>query len=163
MVCYKRECEGEVNTLTPLFESTGIKTDRKMVGKKEGASYLHSVAYSLLNERNLGQSSGVTWRGGGRGKCGWLVHRLFVPKRPTCVREIWRRILVWIKPTLEVDHWGQPALGSHTPVKRRERNLNSKNPSKITTTQTLFLLHLLTIGKLYVFNERETVKVLFHR
>ena len=28
VVCYKKESEGEVNTLTPLFESTGIKTDR---------------------------------------------------------------------------------------------------------------------------------------
>ena len=27
-VCYKRESKGEVNTLTPLFESTGIRTDR---------------------------------------------------------------------------------------------------------------------------------------
>ena len=27
VVCYKRESEGEVNILTPLFESTGIKTD----------------------------------------------------------------------------------------------------------------------------------------
>ena len=28
VVCYKREREGEANTLIPLFESTGSKTDR---------------------------------------------------------------------------------------------------------------------------------------
>ena len=32
------------------------------------ASYLHTVPFSLLNERSLGQSSGVTRRVGGRGK-----------------------------------------------------------------------------------------------
>ena len=27
VVCYETEREGEINTLTPLFESTGIKID----------------------------------------------------------------------------------------------------------------------------------------
>ena len=53
----QRQREGEVNTLTPLFELTGIKTDHR--GKK-GSSYLQSMPFSLLNERSQGQSSGVT-------------------------------------------------------------------------------------------------------
>ena len=38
-----------------------------MVGERR-SSYLHSVPWSLLNERSLGQSSGMTWQGGERRK-----------------------------------------------------------------------------------------------
>ena len=93
----------------------------KMVGVRR-SSYMHLVPCSLLNERSLGQSSGVTWRGGGRGKVGWLVHRLFAPKRPACVKEIWRRNSVWKKPASEADRCGQPAPGrSLTRKKKRKK------------------------------------------
>ena len=93
VVCYKERGKGRSIPLPLYLNQQALRLTVKMVEEK-GASYLHSVPCSLLNERNLGQSSGVTWRGGGRGKVGWLVHRLFAPKRPSRVREIWRRILI---------------------------------------------------------------------
>ena len=47
---------------------------------------------------------------------------------------------------------------SHSPVKRRERNLKIENPSKISTTQTVFLLLFLSIEKLYVFKKERNCK-----
>ena len=68
---------------------------------------------------------------------------------------------VWTKPALQQDLWVQPAPGrDDSPVKKRE-NLKIENPSKISTDQTVFLFHILNIGKLYVF--KETVNVLFHQ
>ena len=47
----------------------------------------------------------------------------------------------------------------HSPVKKRERNLKFENLSKISTTQTVFLLQFLNIGKLYVFKKERNCKV----
>ena len=44
---------------------------------------------------------------------------------------------------------------SHSPVKKREKNLKIENPSKISTAETVFLLLFLNIGKLYVFLKKE--------
>ena len=198
----------------PLYlNQQALRLTIKMVWERR-SSYLHSVPCSLLNEGSLGQSSGVTWRRGGRGKVWWLVFRLFAPKRPSRIREIWRRnfsfgqksALEWHdefsqlrgkspvkrvelcfgqKSSLEwhaefnrlrgkVTHkksttefgqktaWEPHAEFSwlqerHSPVKRRERNLNIENPSKISTTQTVFLLQFFSIRKWYVSKERETV------
>ena len=161
MVYYKRErerereSEEEVNTLTPLFESTGIKTDVKMVEKK-GASYLHSVSYSLFNERSIDQSSGETRWGGGRGKVGWLVHSLFAPKRLSHVREIWRRILVWIKPALEPDRWGQPAPGKTLTRKKERKKSENWEPVKEKYNLNRFPSTILKYWKVIcIFKKRE--------
>ena len=113
------------------------------------------VKCSRLNEKSLGQSSGVTWRGGGIEKVGWLVHMLFAPKRTARVREIWRRILVWIKPALEADHWGQPAPGKLLTRKKESKKSENWEPIKDKYNSTVFLLQFLNIGKLYVFKKRK--------
>ena len=52
----------------PLYlNQQALRQTVKMVGERRSIS-LHSVPCSVLNERSLGQSSGVTRRGGGRGK-----------------------------------------------------------------------------------------------
>ena len=45
--------------------------------------------------------------------------------------------------------------GRHSPVKKRERNLNFEKLSKISITQTVFLLQFLNIGKLFVFKRKK--------
>ena len=112
------------------------------------------MPFSLLNERSLAQSSGVTRRGGERGKVGWLVHRLFAPKRPSRVRGI----LVCIKLALEPDRRSQPAPGKTFTRKKRERNLKIENPSKISITKNIFLLQILNFGKLYVLKKMRNCK-----
>ena len=72
----------------------------------------------------------MTWQGGGRGKVEWLVHRLVVPKRPSRVRGIWRRILVWIKPALEADRWGQPVPGKTLTHKKERKKSKNWEPVK---------------------------------
>ena len=68
--CREREREGEVNALTLLYlNQQALRLTIKMVGERS-SSYLHSVPCRVLNKRSLGQSSGMTCRGGGRGKVG---------------------------------------------------------------------------------------------
>ena len=146
-VCY-REREGKSIPL-PFFIWINRHQDWPLKWLvKKGTSYPHYMPCSLLNERSLGQSSG-------RGKVGRLIHRLSAPKRPSRVREIWRRIFSLVKPAIEPDRWGQPAPGKTPTCKQEKRNLKIENPSKINTTQTVFLLQFLNIGKLYELKKRK--------
>ena len=122
-------------------------TVRMLGGKKgkEGASYLHSESFSLLNDWSLSQSSGLTR--GGRGKVGWLVHRLFAPKRPSRVREIWRRILFWIKPALEPNRWGQPAPGKTFTCKKERKKSEIWEPVKVKYSSNRFPSSILKFWK----------------
>ena len=60
VVCYKGESEGKSIPLPFYLNQQALRLTVKMVGEKKRASYLHSVPCSLLNERSLGQSSGMT-------------------------------------------------------------------------------------------------------
>ena len=66
--------------------------------------------------------------------------------------------LVWTKPALKPDRWGQPARGGALTHKKERKNLKIENPSKISTAQTVFLLQFLSIEKLYVFKKERNCK-----
>ena len=159
-----RERVKESSIPLPLYlNQQALRLTIKMVGKRR-SSYLHSVPYNLLNKRSLGQSSGMTWWGGGRGKVGWLVHKLFAPKRLTCFREIWRRILVWIKPASEADCWGQPAPGKTLTHKKKRKKSEDWEPVKDKYNSNRFPSTILKYWTVIcIKKKRETIKVLFHQ
>ena len=76
--------------------------------------------FSLLN---------VIRRGGGRGKVGWLVNRIFAPKKPARVREIWRWIFSLDKASIRITCWLQPAPGESSPVKRVKFSMDKSSIS----------------------------------
>ena len=125
-----------------------------MVGERS-SSYLHSVPCSLLNERSLGQSSSMTRRGGGRGKVGWLVHRLFAPKRLSRVREIRRRIIVWIQSVSEADHWVQPALGMSLSHKKERKESEQRKSVKDKYNSNCFPSTILKYWKVICIQKRK--------
>ena len=71
------------------------------------------MPFSLLNERSQGQSSGVTQRGGGRGKSDDWSTGPSRQKKHT-LEKFEGEFSVWSKPALEPDRWGQPAPGKGT-------------------------------------------------
>ena len=108
-------------------------------------------------ERGLDQSSGMTWRGGRKGKVEWLIDRLVAPKRPSPVREIWRRILVWIQPALEPDHWGQPAPGRSLTRKKEKRKSENWEPVKDKYNSNRFPSTILKYWKvIYIKRKRDS-------
>ena len=107
----------------PLYlNQQALRLTVKMVGERR-SSYLHSVTCSLLNERTLGQSSGVTRWGGGRRKLNDWPTGSSCQKDHHPLEKFEEEILVWTNPVSEADWWGQPAPGrSLTHKKERKKS-----------------------------------------
>ena len=115
----------------------------KMAGKRES---MLSALYALQsverkNSRSIQCRDSARWW---ERKVGWLVHRLYAPKWSSRVREIWRRIFSLDKNQRQNNMLkSADSEKSYSFVKRRERNQKIENPSKISTTQNVFLLQFL--------------------
>ena len=113
---------------------------------------------SLLNKRSQGQSSGVIQQGGGRGKLDDWSTGSSHQKRPSRIREIWRRIFSLDKASLRTRSLRSTSSRKrHSAVKKREKKMKIENPSKISTAQTVFLLWFLSI-ETYVFKKERNCK-----
>ena len=90
-VCYRERGKGRSLPLPLYLNQQALRLTVKMVGERKSKL---SALYALWSvERKKSRS--IRWRNSARWwerKIGWLVHRLFAPKRPSRVREIWRRI-----------------------------------------------------------------------
>ena len=80
-------------------------------------------------------------------------------KRPSPVREIWRRIFSLDKASFRTRSLRSTSSWKrHSLVKKREKNLKIENLSKISTAQTVFHLQFLSIEKLYVLKKERNCK-----
>ena len=71
---------------------------------------MHTMPSSLLKKRSQGQPSGMTRRGGVRGKSDdWSTSSSQLKKHQ--LEKFEGGSSVWTNPALEPDRWGQPAPG----------------------------------------------------
>ena len=110
-----------------------------MMGERR-SSYLHSLTCSLLNEKSLGQSSGVSWRGGGRRKSNDWPTGSSRQKDHHPLEKFEEAFTFGQKTASEPHAEIQPTLGrSLTRKKEKKKSERFENPSKISTIQTVFL------------------------
>ena len=113
---------------------------------------------SLLNERSLGQSSGVTWWGGGRRKSNdWLIGSS-CQKDHHWLEKFEEKISVWIKPVSEADCWGQPAPGRSLTRKKERKKSEHWKPVKNKYNWNCFPSTILKYWKVICIQKKETVK-----